>query len=71
MAWRQKIVDMLGNVSLLERPVQPITLSSTIHAAVRARKRQYEVKSLIEARERTANELQQQVADATKELREQ
>jgi signal transduction histidine kinase/CheY-like chemotaxis protein len=71
MAWRQKIVDMLSNVSLLERPVQPITLSSTIHAAVRARKRQYEVKALLEARDKAASELQQQVADATKELRGQ
>ena len=34
-AWRQKIVEMLRNVSLLERPVQPITLSSTIRAAAR------------------------------------
>ncbi len=71
MAWRRKIVDVLGNVSLLERPVQPITLSSTVHAAVRARNRQYEVKALLEARDKAANELQKQVADATKELREQ
>jgi signal transduction histidine kinase/CheY-like chemotaxis protein len=70
-AWRQNIVEVLGNVSLLERPVQPITLSSTIRAAVRARKRQYEVKALLEAREKASNALQQQVAAATDELRGQ
>ena len=71
MAWRQNIVDILGNVSLLERPVQPITLSSTIQAAVRARRRQYEVKALLEAREEAASELQRQVTAATEELRGQ
>ncbi len=71
MAWRRKIVNMLGNVSLLERPVQPITLSSTIRAALRARKRQYEIRALLEAREKAADHLQQQVAQATSELREQ
>src|SRR5690242_8463615 len=51
-AWRQKLVGTLGNVSLLERPVHPITLSSTLQAAVRARLRQYEVRALLEARDR-------------------
>ena len=71
MAWRQSIVEILRNVSLLERPVQPITLSSAIRAAVRARRRQYEVRALLQAREKAADELQRQVADATRELREQ
>jgi signal transduction histidine kinase/ActR/RegA family two-component response regulator len=70
-AWRQKLVALLGNVSMLERPVHPITLSSTLQAAVRARQRQYEVRSLIEARERAAEQLQRRVDEATAELREQ
>ena len=70
-AWRQKMVEILRNVSLLERPVQPITLTSMIRATLRARQRQYEIKALIEAREKAAAELQQQVAEATRGLREQ
>src|SRR4051812_23045786 len=70
-AWRQKLVGALGNVSLLERPVHPITLSSTVQAAVRARHRQYEVRALLEARERAAEELQRKVDEATAELRQQ
>jgi signal transduction histidine kinase/CheY-like chemotaxis protein len=68
MAWRQKLVTELRNVSLLERPVQPITLTSTIQAALRARGRQYQVRSLLEARERTAQELENLVAERTREL---
>jgi len=71
MAWRQQMVGILRNVSLLERPVQPITLTSMIQATLRARHRQYEIKALIEEREKAAVELQRQVAEATRELREQ
>jgi signal transduction histidine kinase len=70
-AWRQKLVGTLGNVSLIERPVHPITLTSTLQAAVRARHRQYEVHALLEARERAAEELQRKVDEATAELRQQ
>jgi signal transduction histidine kinase/ActR/RegA family two-component response regulator len=71
VAWRQNLVLSLGNVSLLERPVHPITLTSTMQAAVRARRRQYEVRVLLEVRERAAEELQRKVSEATAELREQ
>jgi signal transduction histidine kinase/ActR/RegA family two-component response regulator len=70
-AWRQKLVVSLGNVSLLERPIHPITLSSTMQAAARARRRQYEMRALLEARERAARELQRKVEEATAELRQQ
>ncbi len=46
-AWRAELVASLGNVSLLERPVQAITLTSAIRAAVRARERQYELRKLL------------------------
>ncbi len=68
MAWRQKLISALRNVSLLERPLQPITLTSTIQAAVRARERQYEVRALLAARERAAQELEDLVAERTREL---
>src|SRR3954447_6369895 len=44
VAWRRSIVETLRNVSLLERPVQPITLTSAIQSAMRARRRQYEIR---------------------------
>ena len=70
-AWRQKLVVSLGNVSLLERPVHPITLTSALLSASRARLRQYEVRALLEARERGTEQLQLKVDEATAELREQ
>ncbi|HEU5403842.1 MAG TPA: ATP-binding protein [Terriglobales bacterium] len=36
--------DVLGNVSLLERPIRPITLISAVRSALRARARQYEIR---------------------------
>lgn len=70
LAWRQRIVQLLRNVSLLERPVQPITLTSAIQAAMRARRRQYEIRALLEARERAAQHLEQLVINRTRELEE-
>ena len=67
-AWRGALVSRLGNVSLLERPVQSITLTSTMQAAVRARLRQYEVRALLEAREEAAQKLESLVAARTEAL---
>jgi signal transduction histidine kinase/CheY-like chemotaxis protein len=69
-AWRQRLVVALRNVSLLERPVQAITLTSTVQSAVRARQRQYEVCTLLEAREQAAQELEALVVARTSELEE-
>ena len=68
-AWRRTMVDTLRNVSLLERPVQPITLTSAVQAALRARLRQYEVQALLAAREKAAQDLEALVAARTEELR--
>lgn len=38
-----------GNVTLLERPLQPLTLLSATQVALRARKRQYQVKGLLQS----------------------
>jgi signal transduction histidine kinase/ActR/RegA family two-component response regulator len=69
--WRRELVARLGNVAMLERPVQAITLTTTLQAAVRARGRQYEMRSLLELRDRAAEELQRRIKEATGELREQ
>jgi len=67
-AWRLDTIQRLRNVTLVERPVQPISLTSTLQAALRSRRRQYDVRGFIEARERTAQELEAQVAARTAEL---
>lgn len=77
-AWRQKVAATLRNVSFLERPVHPMTLTSAAQAAIRARLWQFEVRELLQARERAAQELERLVeertsalADANAELRTQ
>jgi signal transduction histidine kinase/ActR/RegA family two-component response regulator len=45
-----------GNVSLLERPIQMVTLLSTMRSALRARRRQYQVRDLLEQREQARQE---------------
>lgn len=67
-AWRQRMVAALRNVSLLERPVQSITLTSAVKAALRGRHRQCEVRALLEARERASNQLEALVVERTSEL---
>ena len=68
VAWRQRLVVSLRNVTLLERPMQAITLTSTVQAAVRGRLHQYQVRTLLEAQERTAHELEALVIARTHEL---
>ena len=40
-------LSLLGNVTELERPVHPVTLVSAVRAAIRGRRRQYEMRELI------------------------
>ncbi|MEN3944244.1 ATP-binding protein [Prosthecobacter sp. SYSU 5D2] len=47
-------LEPAGNVSIIERPVRPDTLVSTLEAAMRSRRRQYQVRSLLEEREKMA-----------------
>ncbi|WP_315785833.1 MULTISPECIES: response regulator [unclassified Bradyrhizobium] len=69
-AWRRNLVRALRNVSLLERPIQPITLTSAVQSAMRARRRQYEIRALIQAREQAAQELERLVVERTRALAE-
>ena len=70
VAWRRNLVSALRNVSLLERPIQPITLTSTVQSALRARRRQYEIRALIRAREQAAQQLERLVVERTRALEE-
>jgi signal transduction histidine kinase/ActR/RegA family two-component response regulator len=77
-AWREKMVTALGNVSLLERPVQSLALSTMVRTAARARVRQYQVKALLRSQANAAAVLEytvkartEQLENANKELRHQ
>lgn len=51
----QRFLDLLGNVTFLERPFHPTTLVSLAQAALRGRRRQYEARSRLEELHSVAN----------------
>jgi len=60
---------MLGNVSLLQRPVSLDTLRSSVRAALRARKRQYQVRDLLQQRDEADRRKDEFLAMLAHELR--
>ena len=67
-AYRMRLLESLGNVSLLERPLNAVTLMSAIRSATRARRRQYEVRDHLVDRESFAAQLEDQVRERTRQL---
>jgi signal transduction histidine kinase len=59
-----------GNVSMLERPIRVPTLISAVRSAVRARKRQYEVRDLLEQREQNERVLEEARGELEKRVRQ-
>ncbi|HLL15426.1 MAG TPA: ATP-binding protein [Pyrinomonadaceae bacterium] len=59
-----KTLAAAGNVTLIERPTRVITLVSALHAALRARRRQYEVREHLLAQKRTEEERALLLAEA-------
>ncbi|MGA6980298.1 MAG: sensor histidine kinase [Candidatus Sulfotelmatobacter sp.] len=47
----------MGNISLIERPVRPATLISSVRTAIRSRSRQYEIRDRLREREEVEEEL--------------
>jgi PAS domain S-box-containing protein len=47
-AQRIQIFESLGNVSLIERPLSIVSLSSTVKAGLRARRRQYQTRAMLD-----------------------
>lgn len=45
--FRVRLLAPLGNVTLLERPLRPVTLVSSLKAALRARRHQYQLRRLL------------------------
>jgi signal transduction histidine kinase/ActR/RegA family two-component response regulator len=68
MLWRQRLLGRLRNASLIERPLDALELSSAAEAAVRSRRRQYEVRAYVAERAAAAETLERLVADRTQEL---
>src|SRR5579871_14585 len=60
----------LGNVTLLERPLRPVTLVSAVRSALLARRRQYEVRDHLRERQ-AAEEALRRAHDALESLVEQ
>ena len=70
---RLQILASLGisaNVGLLERPFRQGTLLSAVEVALRARRRQHQVRQLLAEREEVQGELERMVQTRTSELRE-
>ena len=47
----------MGNINLIERPLRPATLISSVRTAIRSRLRQYEIRDHLEEREQVEEEL--------------
>ena len=63
----QRYLDMLGNVTFLERPFHPTTLLSLARSARRGRQRQYDARARLEELHALAAELEQRVEQRTAE----
>jgi signal transduction histidine kinase len=67
---RASELQALGNVTLVERPVRPDTAVSSVRSALRARMRQYEIRSRQEALLQANADLEQFAHSASHDLRE-
>jgi signal transduction histidine kinase len=73
----QHLVELLGNVTILERPLRPVTLISAARSAIRARQRQRQSRAYLRERERAeialrnlAATLEERVQERTRQLSE-
>jgi signal transduction histidine kinase len=65
-----RLIGPRSNIAMIERPLRTATLLSTLDAALRARRRQYQVKSLLQERDELLATLEQRVAERTAQLEE-
>src|SRR5205085_10609225 len=62
-----RFLEVLGNVTFLERPFHPTTFVSLAQAALRARQRQYEARARLEELNKLAADLERRVEQRTAE----
>jgi signal transduction histidine kinase/CheY-like chemotaxis protein len=65
----ERLFPGTGNVTLLQRPLHPVTLLSAVNMALRSRQRQYEVRALLEERARAVKQRDEFLAMLAHELR--
>jgi signal transduction histidine kinase/ActR/RegA family two-component response regulator len=63
-----RLAELLGNVTLIERPFHPLTFLSVARTVHKGRLRQYEARALIEELRRSEECLERRVAERTAEL---
>lgn len=64
--YRLRLLEPLGNIILLERPLRTATLISSVRTALRARRRQFEMAAYLEEREDKEREILRQNEALTK-----
>jgi signal transduction histidine kinase len=62
-----RFLDLLGNVTFLERPFHPTTFVSLAQSALRGRRRQYEARARLEELNQLASNLEKRVEQRTAE----
>lgn len=65
-----RLAELLGNVTFLERPFHPTTLLSLVHTAIRGRRRQYEARARmaeLDAERQSLTELSETLEQRVKE----
>ena len=62
-----RYLDILGNVTFLERPFHPTTFVSLAQSALRGRRRQYEARTRLEELNQLAEDLERRVEERTAE----
>ena len=62
-----RLLELLGNVTFLERPFHPTTFVSLAQSAIRGRCRQYEARARLEELNQLAVDLEQRVEERTAE----
>jgi signal transduction histidine kinase len=68
--YRLRLLEPLGNVTLLERPLRPVTLVSGVQAALRDRRHQYQLRALLAELAASNEELKCANQDLTRVNRE-
>jgi len=68
-AMAENVFPQAGNVTALQRPLHPVSLVSAVSVALRARRRQYEVRDLLEERTRALKHRDEFLAMLAHELR--